>query len=60
MPVYEYRCMDCGETWERTEHIEEHDEVAHHAVAPPPCPGCKGNRVEQVFSAFFAKTAKKS
>lgn len=60
MPMYEYRCMECGEIWERTEHIEEHDEVAHHTAAPPRCPRCESARVEQVFSAFFAQTARKS
>jgi len=60
MPTYEYRCMDCGEIWERTEHIAEHEEVAVHTIAPPHCPHCDSPRVEPAFSAFFAKTTRKS
>ena len=54
MPTYEYRCLDCGKTFEVVEHIEEHQQ-AHR-----PCPECGGAHVEQVFSPFFAKTGKKS
>ncbi len=54
MPRYLYRCLKCQEEFERAEHIEE------HGSAHPKCPKCGSKRVEQVFSAFFAKTAKKS
>jgi putative FmdB family regulatory protein len=60
MPTYEYRCMDCGKVWERTEHIAEHDDVTAHKAEPPVCPVCSGHRVEPVVSAFFAKTGRKS
>lgn len=60
MPTYEYRCLDCGKMWERTEHIAEHEEVAVHASPAPRCPQCKSERVEPLVSAFFAKTARKS
>jgi putative FmdB family regulatory protein len=60
MPTYEYRCVDCGEVWERREHMEEHDEVTERAAAPPPCPECRSAQVEPVISAFFAKTSRKS
>jgi putative FmdB family regulatory protein len=54
MPVYEYRCLDCHEIFERTEPMSE------HASIHPACPRCEGTNVEQVFSQFFAKTDRKS
>lgn len=54
MPVYEYRCQDCGETFERTEHVDEH-QTAH-----PRCPKCGSENVTHVVTPFFAKTSKKS
>jgi putative FmdB family regulatory protein len=54
MPVYEYRCLDCQEIFERSEHMDE------HPTSSPECPRCKSVNVEQVFSAFFAKTGRKS
>lgn len=55
MPRYEYRCADCGEEFERPEHIDEHEQAP-----PPACPQCGGKDVRQVFSPFFAKTSRKS
>lgn len=54
MPTYEYRCKDCHEVF------EHRVRMADHGATPPPCTACGGQRVEQVFSAFFAKTARKS
>lgn len=54
MPIYEYRCLECEERFERPEHIEE------HSTADPKCPSCGSSKVEQVYSAFFAKTSRKS
>ena len=54
MPRYAYRCDECGTTFDRTEHIGEHGRTA------PRCPGCKGARVQQVFTPFFARTSRKS
>ena len=54
MPTYEYRCLECGEVFDRAEHIDD------HPTAHPQCPRCKSEKVEQVFTAFFAKTARKS
>jgi putative FmdB family regulatory protein len=59
MPMYEYRCLDCGEEWERAELIAEHEEAVRVSAAPA-CPRCHGTQVEQVFSRFFAKTGRKS
>lgn len=54
MPTYEYECVKCGKTFQRQEHLNEH-ESAH-----PRCPECGAEKVHQVFSPFFAKTSKKS
>ena len=54
MPRYQYRCQDCKKEFERPEHMREHEE------AHPTCPECGGDRVEQVFTSFFAKTSRKS
>lgn len=60
MPTYEYYCLDCHEVWERSEHIAEHEEVAHHTSAPPRCPHCDSDKVEPVFSPFYARTSRKT
>jgi putative FmdB family regulatory protein len=54
MPTYEYRCITCGKVFERQESMSE------HGKSPPICPQCQGKQVEPVFSAFFAKTSRKS
>jgi putative FmdB family regulatory protein len=55
VPVYAYRCLDCGEIFEKVEHMVDHDQGKY-----PPCPSCNGERVSQVFAPFFAQTHKKS
>ncbi len=55
MPVYAYRCLECGETFEQVEHMTDHDERSH-----PKCPRCDGDRVVQVFAPFFPQTHKKT
>jgi len=54
MPTYEYRCNDCGETFEQRETIAE------HGAARPKCPKCRGEKVKQAFSPVYTKTSKKS
>lgn len=54
MPQYEYRCRACSTTFTVTESI------ARHGQARPKCPACGSRKVEQVFSTFFAQTARKS
>jgi len=54
MPTYEYRCEDCGKTFETIEHVEEHD------TGQPACPDCGSDSTTQVLGTFFAKTATKS
>lgn len=54
MPIYEYRCENCGHTFEQRERLDEH--AAHQAR----CPKCGSEHLAHVFSSFFAKTSKKS
>jgi len=54
MPIYEYRCTKCRTRFSRQQGIAEHGRKR------PACPKCKSHAVEQVFSAFFAKTVRKS
>jgi putative FmdB family regulatory protein len=43
MPVYEYRCTACGETFEIIARLAERDEKAI-------CPACGGHDTSRVFS----------
>ena len=54
MPIYEYRCTKCHTRFSQQQGIDEHGHKR------PACPKCKSHAVEQVFSAFFAKTVRKS
>lgn len=54
MPTYEYRCEKCKKRFSRAETISQHGRKRLK------CPKCGSTRVGQVFSAFYAKTAKKS
>jgi putative FmdB family regulatory protein len=54
MPTYEYACTACGKKFALTMTFANHDR------ARPKCPKCGSGKVRQRFSAFSAKTAKKS
>ena len=54
MPIYEYRCGECGHLWNESVSMDEHDR------ARPTCPKCQAQKAEPVYSAFFAKTVRKS
>ncbi len=54
MPTYEYRCTKCKKRFSKVEHI------AKHGQKRPACPKCKSTAVEQLLTAFYAKTVKKS
>lgn len=54
MALYDYRCKKCGEGFEVEMRLSE---AGKKAVK---CPHCKSRSVERVYSAFFAKTSRKS
>lgn len=54
MPTYEYRCNKCGNTFERQEHVAEH-EKSH-----PRCPKCQSPETQPVLTDFYVRTSKKS
>ena len=54
MPVYDYKCLKCDETFSITERMAE------HGTKTVLCPRCKAKKVERVFGGFFARTSRKS
>lgn len=46
MPVYEYRCEECGERFDVRASFAE-----KQAGLEPACPSCEGRRVRQVITA---------
>jgi putative FmdB family regulatory protein len=45
MPIYEYRCSSCGETFEQIRRIRDADLGSQ-------CPKCESEEIERLFSAF--------
>lgn len=54
MPVYEYRCLDCGKETTLNLSLKERES------APVACPSCKSTRMERFFTGVIAKTDRKS
>jgi putative FmdB family regulatory protein len=54
MPMYDYRCLDCGK--ETTLSLSLKD----HAGGSATCPSCQSKRLEQLVSTVMAKTSRKS
>lgn len=54
MPTYEYRCQKCEIIFTVIMSMDEHDQ------GQVECPRCHGKKVTQQYSAFLAKTSKKS
>jgi putative FmdB family regulatory protein len=55
MAMYEFVCEDCEKTFTVAERISEHEGHEH-----PKCPKCGSKKTHQLFTAFFAKTSRKS
>ena len=49
MPIYEYRCRDCGERFEELRSVRESE-----SDEGLECPRCGERRVERLLSAFSA------
>jgi putative FmdB family regulatory protein len=54
VPTYQYRCDKCGEKFERSETISEHE------TSKPKCPKCASKKAFQVPGNVFVVTSKKS
>jgi putative FmdB family regulatory protein len=54
VPTYQYRCEKCGNSFERTETLTEHEE------AKAKCPKCNSKKVTQVPGRVHVVTSKKS
>ena len=54
VPTYQYRCNECGKSFERTETMTEHEA---HKVR---CPKCNSKKVTQVPGRVHVVTSKKS
>lgn len=50
MPIYEYVCIDCGETFELLRPMQQADDQAT-------CQSCGGERTNRAISVFFAPSA---
>ena len=45
MPIYEYRCLECGEKFEKLVRFSA-------STSEIECPKCGGRKVERLISAF--------
>jgi putative FmdB family regulatory protein len=45
MPIYEYRCNECGQAFEMIQSVSEKDKGVH-------CPACKSSKVKRLMSVF--------
>jgi len=52
MPSYEFECAECGRIFTVEHRMGD--------AVKPSCPACRSKDVQQRFSAFYAKTIKKS
>ena len=54
MPMYDFKCMDCGKESLIALTLKEHETKGAR------CPHCGSARIEQVITSFVAHTSKKS
>ncbi len=50
MPLYEYRCSQCGNTFEMLRRMQEADQDLT-------CPSCESEKVERLISTFARTSA---
>ena len=55
MPTYVFKCVACGQQFEKVMTISEREKGQS-----PACPKCRKADVERVYTGFFAKTSRKS
>jgi putative FmdB family regulatory protein len=54
MAVYEFSCQACGERFEVTAPMSEHERLTRE---PPACPACGKKETQQVVSLFSCRPA---
>lgn len=54
MPMYDYKCLDCGKESLIVVTLKEHER------GEAQCPACGSKKLQQLFSPFIAHTTKKS
>jgi putative FmdB family regulatory protein len=54
MPVYDYRCTDCGREFIVIESLREHE------TSKPVCPDCSSANVMRVITPVHLQTGKKT
>ncbi len=54
MPLYDYKCKKCGESFSLVMSVKEKETTTIK------CPKCDAGDIMPVYSSFFAKTSKKS
>jgi putative FmdB family regulatory protein len=54
MPMYDYKCLDCGKESLIVVTLKEHER------GEVQCPACGSKKLQQLFSPFIAHTTKKS
>lgn len=54
MPMYDYKCRECGKEFLLALTLKEHE------CGTASCPSCGSKDLEQLITAFTAKTSKKS
>jgi putative FmdB family regulatory protein len=54
MPMYDYKCLDCGKESLIVLTLREHE------TGKIACPSCKSTNMRQLYTSFIAHTTKKS
>lgn len=54
MPMYDYKCRECGKECLLALTLKEHESGAAS------CPSCGSKKLEQLITTFTARTSKKS